>query len=60
MEIGKHVLIGNNCYNYKNVKIADGVVVASNSVVKKSLLEPNTLYAGVPAKEICKIDNWKN
>lgn len=60
IEIGKHVLIGNNCFIYKNVKIADGVVVASNSIVKKSLLESNTLYAGVPAKEICKIDNWKN
>lgn len=60
VKIGKHVLIGNNCFIYKNVEIADGCVVASNSVVKKSLLEPNTLYAGVPAKAICKIENWTN
>lgn len=47
----------NNCFIYKNVEIADGCVVASNSVVKKSLLEPNMLYAGVHAKAICKIEN---
>ena len=58
--IGKHVLIGNNCFIYKGVHIADGCVVASNSVVKSSLMEPNTLYAGVPAKAICKIENWTN
>ena len=60
INIGKHVLIGNNCYIYKGVTIADGCVVASNSVVKSSLLESNTLYAGVPAKAICKIENWTN
>ena len=60
IKIGNHVLIGNNCFIYKGVSIADGCVVASNSVVKKSLLEPNTLYAGVPAKAICKIENWTN
>ena len=58
VKIGKHVLIGNNCFIYKDVVIADGCVVASNSVVKNSLLEPNTLYAGVPAKAICKIEKW--
>lgn len=56
--IGRHVLIGNNCFIYKGVHIADECVVASNSVVKNSLLEPNTLYAGVPAKAICIIENW--
>lgn len=56
--IGKHVLLGNNCFIYKGVTIADGCVVASNSVVKKSLLKPNTLYAGNPAKEICEIQSW--
>ena len=60
INIGKHVLIGNNCYIYKGVTIADGCVVASNSVVKSSLLESSTLYAGVPAKAICKIENWTN
>lgn len=58
INIGKHVLIGNNCYIYKGVTIADGCVVASNSVVKKSLLKPNTLYAGSPVKEICEIKEW--
>lgn len=60
INIGKHVLIGNNCFIYKEVTIADGCVVASNSVVKKSLLKPNTLYAGNPAKEICEIKDWTN
>lgn len=58
INIGSHVLIGNNCFIYKGVTIADGCVVASNSVVKKSLFKPNTLYAGNPVKEICKIYNW--
>lgn len=58
--IGNHVLIGNSCFIYKGVHIADGCVVASNSVVKSSLTEPNTLYAGAPAKAICKIEKWTN
>ena len=58
VSIGKSVLICNNCYIYKGVHIAEGCVVASNSVVKESFNKPNMLIAGNPAKEICKIQKW--
>lgn len=58
IKIGSHVLIGNHSFIYKGVSIADGCVIASNSVVKKSFNTPNMLIAGNPAKEIRKIENW--
>lgn len=58
INIGKHVLIGNNCSIYKGSSIADGCVIASNSVVKHSIQEKNVLVAGNPAKIIKYITNW--
>ena len=59
MNIGKNVLITNHCYIYKGVTVADGCVVASNSVLKNSFTKPNMLIAGNPAREIEEIKGWK-
>lgn len=53
--IGEHVWIGANATILPGVTIADNCVIAAGTLVNKSLVEPNTLYAGVPAKPIKKL-----
>ena len=59
ISIGCNVLVCNGCYIYKGVQIADGCVIAANSVVKTSFYKSDMLIAGNPAREICRIKNWK-
>jgi acetyltransferase-like isoleucine patch superfamily enzyme len=49
------VMIGANVVVLEGVKVGKGSVVAAGSVVVKDVSE-NTLVAGIPAKEIKKID----
>jgi 2,3,4,5-tetrahydropyridine-2-carboxylate N-succinyltransferase/tetrahydrodipicolinate N-acetyltransferase len=49
------VMIGANVVVLEGVKVGKGSVVAAGSVVVKDVSE-NTLFAGIPAKEIKKID----
>lgn len=50
--------IGSNCYIgpgaklVGNISIADNVIIGANAVVVKSINEPGTTWAGVPAKKI--------
>ena len=61
-KIGK-IIIGNNVYIgygvsiFGNVRIGNNVIIGANSVVTKNLLE-NSVYAGVPARRICSIDEY--
>jgi acetyltransferase-like isoleucine patch superfamily enzyme len=48
ISIGRNVWIGRSCTILPGVSIGDNSVVASNSVVNKSV-PPNTLVGGVPA-----------
>ena len=57
--IGNHVWIGCNVKVYKNSFIADGCIVASDSVVKSEFRESNCLIAGNPAKIIKRNVSWK-
>lgn len=50
--IGNDVWIGANSIITSGVSIADGTVVAAGSVVTKSILNTNTVVAGIPAKQI--------
>ncbi len=52
-KIGHDVWIGHNAIIVGNVKIGNGAVIASGSVVTKDV-EPYTIVAGVPAKAIRK------
>jgi maltose O-acetyltransferase len=51
ISIGSNVWIGRSCTILPGVSIGDNSVVASNSVVNKSV-PPNTLVGGVPARFI--------
>lgn len=57
--IGNKVWIGCNVTILKNVKIADGVIIAANSVVTKSIPEKNVLVAGNPAVIVRHNINWE-
>lgn len=57
--IGSNVWIGAQVCILGGVTIADGTIVAAGSVVTKSIVEPNTIVAGVPArflKRRCTMD----
>lgn len=60
---GGEVVIGNNCfigYNaliLKDTHIGDNVIIGARSVVKGNI-PPNTVWAGVPAKQICTIEEY--
>lgn len=51
VKIGDDVFIGAGVKVMKGVTIGDGAIIGSGSVVVKDV-EPNTIYAGVPAKFI--------
>ena len=60
------IKIGNNCFLGAHsiimygVTIADNVIVASGSVVTKSITEPNVIVAGCPAKIIGNWDKFQD
>lgn len=51
--IGNDVWIGNNATIMQGVKIGDGAIIGTNSLVTKSV-EPYTIVGGNPAREIRK------
>lgn len=56
IEIMDNVFIGSNSVILYNTKIGPNVVIASGSVVTKDC-EPNSVYAGVPARRIGSFDD---
>ena len=50
--IGDRVFIGSGAKIIGSIKIASDVVIGANSVVTKDILEPNTTWAGNPAKKV--------
>lgn len=56
--IGNNVWIGMGAMILKGVTIGDGSVIAAGAVVTKDVL-PNTIVAGVPAREIRHGVSWK-
>lgn len=53
--IEKNVWLCANCIVLPGARIAEGCVIAAGSIVTDNLLEPYTLYGGVPAKKIKKL-----
>jgi acetyltransferase-like isoleucine patch superfamily enzyme len=58
IEVKDNCFIGSNSYILPNVTIGPNSVVGAGSVVTKDVL-PNTVVAGVPAKIICSISEYK-
>lgn len=50
--IGNRVFIATGAKIIGKVNIANGVAIGANAVVVKDITEPNTTWAGIPAKKI--------
>lgn len=57
IEFKDNVFIGSNSVILYNTRIGPNVIIASGSVVVKDC-EPNSVYAGVPAKKIGSFDEF--
>jgi len=55
--IGNNVFIGMNVNILPGTHIGDNVIIGAGSIVKGQI-ESNSIYAGVPAKFICSIENY--
>lgn len=58
VKIGDHVWIGTRAIIMKGVTIGNGAIIGAGAVVTKDV-QPNSIVAGVPAKEIRKNIQWK-
>ena len=57
IEISDNVFVGCRCILLPGVHICSNVIVGAGSVVSKSIVKPG-VYAGVPAKFICSLDDY--
>lgn len=56
--IGNNVFLGYGVIVMPDTTIGDNIIVGAGSIVKGNLLS-NSVYAGIPAKKICSIDEYK-
>lgn len=55
--VEKGALLGMGCTVMDNAKIGEGAIVAANALVlENTTVEPSSVYAGVPAKFVKKVD----
>lgn len=57
--IGDNVWLGARAFISKGTVIPNGCVIGAMSFVSKSLEKENTIYAGVPVREIKTNISWK-
>lgn len=55
--IGNNVFVGYKSVILKDTKIGDNVIIGAQSVVK-GIVPSNTVWAGVPAKQICRLEEF--
>lgn len=55
--VGNNVFIGIRTIILPNVKIGDNVIIGAGSIVTNNI-ESNSVYAGVPARKICSIEDY--
>lgn len=58
--IGDNVFVGSGAKIIGNIRIANDVQIGANAVVVKSIEEPGTTWAGVPAKKISNNNSSDN
>lgn len=59
IEIGNNCFIGYQALILKGTTIGDNVIIGARSVVKGKI-PANTVWAGVPAKQICTLEEFYN
>ena len=58
--LGNYVFVGTGAKLIGDISVADGVCIGANAVVVKSITEPNTTWAGVPARKISDHSSYSN
>ena len=58
--IGNNVFIGTGAKIIGDVEIADDVAIGAGAVVVKSITEPGTTWAGIPAKKVSDENSHSN
>lgn len=53
-QIGNDVYIGPGAVIFGDIRIIDGCYIGANAVVTRSILEPNSVVVGIPAKFLKK------
>jgi acetyltransferase-like isoleucine patch superfamily enzyme len=56
VKIGEYCMIATGCVILKGTTFPPRSVLAANSTLHRSALEPYTIYSGVPAKPVASID----
>lgn len=59
IKIGKNCFVGNNCTFLPGSQMGDNCILGAGSVLNSSM-PSNTVYAGIPAKFICTIEEYGN
>jgi len=59
IEVGNNVFLGCNVIVLPNTTIGDNVIVGAGAIVRGNL-ESNSVYAGVPAKKLMTISEYKS
>lgn len=59
IKVCDNVYIGHDCTILRGVTIGENTIIGACSLVNKSC-EPNSVYAGVPAKRICSIEEFRD
>ncbi|TWP24886.1 acyltransferase [Apibacter muscae] len=57
IQIGNNCFIGNNCIILPRVKMGNNCILGAGSVLTTSM-PANSVYAGIPAKFICTIEDY--
>lgn len=59
IKLGKNCFVGNNCIFLPGSQMGDNCILGAGSVLNSSMPD-NSVYAGVPAKFICTIEEYGN
>ena len=57
IKIGQNCFVGNNCTFLPGAKMGDNCILGAGSLLNSSMPD-NSVYAGVPAKFICTVEEY--
>ena len=57
IKIGRNCFIGNNCTILPGIEMGDNCILGAGSVLNSSMPD-NTVFAGVPARFICTVEEY--
>lgn len=58
--LGRNVFIGSGAKIIGDITVADDVAIGANAVVVRSITQPGTTWAGIPARKVSENDSHAN